>query len=335
MLEIVFSKFGAWPLFLWGKHRCGWAWRGLAVVLVSALLGCASVPELPQVSPSMTEFSGEVARAHLAAIRQLGPRSPGARASVLARRYLESAFRGAGAEVLPAHGRTSPLVARLPGHSSDRILVVAPFPAMQENERVDDAGVVSCLELARVLGQQVSPYTVLLVVGQVGQETEPIGVRSPSGPAEPGSRSQLWREAGTALVDSLAEQSLLEGVRAVILLQPRVRRFPRFARDLSSQPVFRALFWETAAQMGYESAFPPDAKWSEPVGLQTAFVEAGLDQTLVLADESWQDAGSAAQPVDATQPAAGFEVLGRVTVASLKRLMRRLERIDAFAAPRP
>ena len=332
VLVVMFSKSGIRPpLFVANCHR-SWA-SGLGLAAMCAWIGCAAVPEVLQVPPSMKSFSGEVAGAHLAALRELGPRSPGSRASVLAQRYLERAFRGAGAKVLSRNGRTSPLVARLPGRSLDRILVVTPFALTQGDEPVDDAGVAACLELARVLGQQVPPYTVLMVVGRVGQ-AGPIGVSNAPDSAAP-APSQLQHERGIALVESLAEQSLLEGVRAVIVLQPRVRRFPQFARDLSSQPVFRELFWETAARMGHESAFPPDAQWSDLADLHSAFVEAGLNQVLVLSDASWQGGDFAAQAVDATDPAAGFEALGRVTVESLTRLMRRLERIDAFVPARP
>ena len=142
-------------------------------------------------------------------------------------------------------------------------------------------------------------------------------------------------EAGESLASGLEAIGELEGLRAVIAFEPRAGSASRMARDLRSHPVFRSVFWETAAELGHGAFFPPDAGWSSPQRFQGAFEARGLSQVLALVDETIAraelQAGLGARSGPQNARGVGLGPVGSVTLEALSRLMRRFERVDAFS----
>ncbi|MEM9173595.1 MAG: hypothetical protein AAGC67_00025 [Myxococcota bacterium] len=293
----------------------------VAYAALLAVSGCSGLPPHPEVDERAESFSPQRARAHYAALAGLGTRPPGSESAERARRYVERELRWAGAEPVQggARGADRPVLAWLPGASEDRILVVAPWSPGLDGALPDDAGVAVLLELARALARQPAPYRVGLAAAIV----------PPIADARPQTQRAAVRASGTALVAELEADGGFEGLRAVLVLEPRVRGGTRVVRDLRSHPVFRDLFWQTAARLGHDAAFPEDGGWATPEGIQAAFLSAGYGRVLSLVDE-----GSGLNPTGASamlpDPIA-FEPVGAVAYEGLIRLMGRLARVDAFS----
>ena len=281
-------------------------------------------------------------RAHLENLARLGPRLPGSQTDLDVRTYLTREFEivGVPLEVLE-QGGSRHLVGEIPGESADRALLVASYAALGSNQWVDDSGLVLLLELARVLAREAPPYTVQIALA----ETRPASVHASSDAGDPNpdsfagigpleARQQVF-EAGVSLSEALEREAGLGSIRVVIAFEPRATARPRMARDLRSHPVFRSLFWEVAAELDHGEAFPPDAGWRSPLGLQAAFRSRGLQQVLALVDETTARIELQTEPWPAVsadhQEPVGLESLGEVTLVALSRLMQRFERIDAFS----
>lgn len=318
-----------------GKSFGGRRLTALAACLGSLLAaGCSPIPSHPK-APASPGFSESVVRAHLENLARIGVRLPGSDPDSQARVYLEREFELAGVplEALEEGGFRH-LVGEISGVSAGSILLVAPYPALGTGARVDDSGAVLLLELGRLLAQTPLPYAVRIALADVRPSVE-----APSkgwAAANPSllARQQVVR-AGESLVRALEASGRLTGVRAVVAFEPRADVEPRMARDLRSHPVIRALFWEVAAELGYGDSFPPDAGWRSPAGLQAAFRERGLGQVLALVDETTArvelQVGLGGPSGLERDESADLSPIGSVTLEALSRLMRRFERIDAFA----
>lgn len=287
-------------------------------------MACSGVPSRPEIDEKAEKFSARRARAHYAALLEIGPRAAGTAAAARARAYVERELRWAGArvgEVAPPNGTAGePVVAWLPGASQDRILVAAPWAPAQERAGPDDAGVALLLELTRVLAQQKPPYTVGIALAVVA-------------PGEPADRTAI-RRAGQELVEAVEAEVALEALRAVLVLEPRAGSARVIVRDLRSNPVFRNLFWRTAARLGHGDLFPEDGEWATPTGIQEAFQEAGYDRVVSLVEEGVANRSEARQEsagrLGLPDPAV-FEPVGEVAFEGLLRLMGRFARVDAFS----
>ncbi len=275
---------------------------------------------------SAEKFSSRRARAHYVALAGLGARGPGSEAAARARAYVERELRWTGAELVGTESAATPagapLIAWIPGASDDRILVAAPWAPVSLGGGPDESGVATLLELARALSRQAAPYTIGIAVAMV----EPSG-------EETGAADGPTHRAGAALVEALEADGGLEALRGVLVVDPRAGERSRFVRDLRSHPVFRDLFWRTAARLGHAARFPQEGGWATPDGIQTAFLAAGYGRVLSLVDERAVGV-STAGAVAARGPLPGpeaFEALGEVAYEGLTRLMERLARVDAFS----
>jgi len=302
-------------------------------------LACSRVPPHPKISVTHAGFSEAIAQAHLENLAGLGPRLPGSEAEQAARGYFEREFRLAGAQVetLEVAGYRH-LIADIRGASRDNVLLVAPNASLGSDEWVDDSGAVLLLELARVLAGDSSPYTVRMALADIRPTADPTTeetVGEEMDPIESSLARQRVSEAGESLVSALEAAGQLAGLRAVIAFEPRAGVAPRMARDLRSHPVFRAVFWEAAAELGHGGSFPADAGWRSPLGLQGAFRARGLGQVLALVDETTAraelQAGLGELAPSSSDRVAGLEPVGSVTLEALSRLMRRFEQADAFS----
>jgi hypothetical protein len=329
-------------LSAWGNKSVSSHFRGsVACLALSFGVACSSIPPHPKISARSDGFSDLIAQAHLDNLVSLGPRLPGSTPDKAARGYFQREFRLAGAstEILEI-GEDRHLVAEIPGRSTDTVLLMAPYPALGSDRWVDDSGAVLLLELARVLANDSPLYTVRIALA----DTRPTAPGASEGRGPGALRGndgdsvlarQRVSEAGESLASALETRGWLKGLRALIAFEPRWGSASRMARDLRSHPVFRAVFWETAANLGHGDSFPPDAGWRSPLGLQGAFQARGVTQVLALVDETTARAEFQAglgETVLARQArAAGLVPVGDVTLEALARLMRRFERADAFS----
>ena len=296
---------------------------------LALLTGCSALPPHPEIDEGVENFSARRARAHFAALAGLGPRSPGSETEGRARAYVERELEWAGAEVVgradqaeeDPTARTRPVLAWIPGASPDRVLIVVPWSPGGERTGPDDAGIATLLELARALSRRPSPYTVGLAAAIVSSEGD-----------APDPGREAVRASGVALVAALDPEADWATLRAVLVVEPRADAPGQIARDLRSHPVFRDLFWRTAARLGHAATFPQEGGWSTPKGIQGAFLSAGYGRVLSLVDDS-----PSASPVSGQDTAAGlpdataFEPVGTVAYEGLLRLMGRLARVDAFS----
>jgi hypothetical protein len=329
-----------------GKRSAGSGLRAaIAYFAIMFACACSPLPPHPEAPRVDSGFSNAMTNAHLRNLQDLGPRLPESQADEIARRYLAREFRLAGASTERLEiGEAVHLVAELSGDSPDGILLVAPYPVLGSDEWVDLSGAVLLLELARVMGDDRLPYTVRMALADtrprpVEEVQEPR--QGPNAGAQEEQRidsdtaRQLVVEAGESLASALDTEERLGSLRAVIAFEPRAGAISRMSRDLRSHPVFRSLFWETAATLGHSASFPPDAGWRSPPGLQVAFQDRGIDQVLALVDETTARAeiqyelGALDSAGDSRT--SGLKPVGSVTLEALSRLMHRFERVDAFA----
>lgn len=328
------------------KRRMGNPLRVSVACFGSALaLACSSLPPHPKIAPTAVGFSDGLVQTHLENLMDLGPRLPGSEADLAARRYLDREFRLAGARLEELEGGADRhFFATIPGSSEDTVLLVAAYSVLGSDAWVDDSGAVLLLELTRVLARDTPPYTVQLALAY----TQPVAdsgafdgevvrdVEDETSSLNDGDLARRSvREAGDSLASALEASGRLERLRAVIAFEPRAGSAPRMARDLRSHPIFRAVFWEAAAELGYGDSFPSDGGWRSPSGLQEAFRARGLSQILALVDETTARAELQARREEFGVARGGFargvEPIGSVTLEALARLMRRFERIDAFS----
>jgi hypothetical protein len=309
---------------------------GIQIALMQAL-ACTPIPPHPKTDSTDRSFSSGVARAHLASLDGLYPRLPGSRGDSIARAYLEREFRLAGAGVRElAEGDRHHLFAEIEGDSNDVLLLVAAYPVLESGVWIDDSGAVLLLELARVFGSGRPPYTLLFALAEV----QPVAI--PAGDSI--DTDAIWQlmltyadarqsvsEAGHSLARGITAEGGTGRIRAVIAFETSSRAGLRIARDLRSHPGFRSVFWETASDLGFGASFPSDGDWASPESLQLGFRERSMDRVLALVDEAAASAdGAAARPgLDASS--GSFDSVGIVTVEALSRLMRRLEKVDAFS----
>jgi len=320
--------------------------RGILLLGICLLSqACSTIPSHPDVEILAGEFSAELAEAHLARLAELGPRRPGAEAAALAQAYLEREMELAGAESSwlgsSREGAPRHLLATLPGDSADIVMLVAPW-SLRDDRWADDAGVALLLALAPTLASGPTAYTRQLLL---------VEVRSPpqeSRHAKKVTDSNVWdsiesrtharervRIGAEDAIRRLEEVGKLDRLRIAIVLEPRLGPdVPRMARDLRSQPIFRSLFWETAAELGFGDVFPSDGEWRSPSGLQAALQAAGYGQVVSLVEESEPvDVGAApaaSGAMQGVQSRSRLRPIGLVTYAAIVRLMERFERIDAF-----
>jgi hypothetical protein len=330
-----------------------------------AVLACTSLPRHPR--PSDFEgigqgFSGRLVEAHLAALAGLGERRPDTESDELARAYLAREFRLSGAKSGQLDGGDREhLIADLAGESPDIVLLVAAYPVLGSANWVDEVGAAVLVELSRVLGSREQPYTLRFALAETRPSstelTTPLATPSAT-PSSTGSRDdgqpvskaagsrdasniarELLIEAGRELVRGLEAEGQTERFRAIIVLDLSLRPNLVFARDLRSHPGFREIFWASAAQLGFEAMFPPDADWTSPSGLQLGFRERSMDRILVLVDADAdadvasvaRERGGAARGSDSESTERALESFGRVLVDALGSLMARLEKVDAFS----
>ena len=339
-----------------GRRPIGWLAFALGSWILGGGLMVACSPGSPGSRPAGAidaELSAPRVRAHAEWLGERVPRLPGSRADRRARRYLRSQLERAGLEVRELEapeGRH--LVGRLPGRTRDRILLVAPYPTLASLDHVDDTGAALLLELARVLASEGEPpYELLFAFSETRPpRTGADGEARPAVGSRQAAQARL-RASGRSLARALEPRDGIARLRAGVVLRSLGAPDLRVARDLRSHAAFREIFWETAARLGLEETFPGQGAWTSVEGLRIGFVErSGFDRMVALTDQAVSRpdlAGPFRRAVERSDepglqreetPALSTDSLGRVgrvALESIRRIILRLARVDAFGLEVP
>jgi len=322
-------------------HPPGWQSEPAAAREAAAGSPKSEDPEAESPVPGAATAAGAESRAFrdLEALAQLGPRVAGTEGAARARELLRERLEALGAEVrelrLPLERRDAEpvelvhLIGRLPGASDDVVLLGAHYDSFPAEGYVGAntaaSGPAAVLELGRRVAERERPYTVLLVL--VDGDALPRRPGS-DGPAHLGSEQ---------LAGALAEEGVLGRVRVAFFFDGVADRDLRIARDLRSHRSYREVVWETARELGADDVFPPEAGFEAPEGTHRAFLDQRLRRVVALVDDQLGgDPAGAEAPVpgdvaEACSP-VGLEVVTEVAAAALRRIERRLVKIDGFVA---
>ena len=317
--------------------------RALMAAIAAAATACGGTLTAPDAGQAAGpgEFSGSLAWAELEDLAH-GPRALGSEGAEAARSLITTRL---GASNIAVETVTTTaeskgfgplalthLVATLPGVSTDRIVLVAPYDSgtydgftfVGANDGASGAAVL--LELARVLAGRALPYTVELVwlegEGRIGRGSgEERDLRWL------GSRTlaQRWDEAGH-----------LTGIRLLVSFNRVCDSDLQIARDSGSHREHREAFWRASRQLGFVDAFPPERSYESVTSSHTAFRDHGVRPVVAIEDTVFGDGGapgSHAGKEDELEHCApdSLQIVGRVAVAAVESIATRLAKIDRFA----
>lgn len=315
------------------------------LVLSALLLSCAgSASRPPEASqevrweplPSADEFSAERAWSDLNTLSRVS-------GSAAVRTRLRASLWAMGLRV---NERVTPrflesgaveelvhLEVLLPGESSDRFVLVAPYGSPEvgdfeaEAVRQDLSGAALLLELTRALRERRPAYSI-----------QAFFLEGEGLPAQ--GEERLAGGRGSELVAaSMAERGELEGIRLLVVFDRVCGTELRVARDLLSQRHHRERFWRVARELGYGHLFPSERSFESVAASHRPFAELGLRPVLAIADSRYgasepeRDLSKGVLPdplADCAPESLGG--VGAVSLASLRSIGEQLEKIDRFAA---
>jgi Zn-dependent M28 family amino/carboxypeptidase len=218
-------------------------------------------------------------------------------------------------------------VARIPGQSPDRILLLAHFDTLATSPGANDgaSGAAVLLELARQLAERPLPYTTELVF--LDNEMA-VDEKQPTEPLLQGSR---------LLADHLRDTGAFDAVRLAVFLRQVGDAELTVGRDLLSNRIFREAFFDAAHELGLSAAFPADRGFVEVDSSHRTFVRAGMPRVVSLMDP-WYGGeeppgaywGGEADTSEHCAPES-LRTVGVVTLAALRQISGRLERIDSIS----
>jgi hypothetical protein len=299
----------------------------LLALLGASWLACRSAPvpkPLPSDAPPAARtraFSADRAWKHLEALAAIGPRVSGTPGAAEARGYIHEQLAALGLEVKERSVTVSfddpdvekltlvNLRAEIPGESSDRIILAAPYDSAYvdsfEYQGVNDgaSGAALLLELARVIAADPLPYSVRLYFLDC---ESPLG----RGNAEDAETQLLGSLTAAGALESTGR---LEAIRLLLIFNRVSDADLRIARDLFSHRTHRDTIWRVAAELGHGDVFPPAAEFEAPVASHRSFIDAGMRRAVAIVD-----------------PHFGA-VVGEVTLASLEVISAGLVKIDRFS----
>lgn len=322
---------------------------GVAALLVLAVLSCQGtptrpVPERPEPQTPLEDFSAQNVWNQLQALTEIGPRASGTDGAARARAYIRDQLDAFGLEVeeqpftvgfddgSPALQMEN-LVATVPGASDDLFVLAAPYDTRYfESFRFVGAnaggsGAALLLELARVIAHYPLPYTTRIAF---------LDAEAPLGRGDERERQTAWI-GSTTLARSWQAAGVTPHIRLLVYVDRVCDADLKLARDLFSHRPYREIFWSSAAQLGYTDAFEPGRPYESPRAGHQAFLDAGVRRVIALVDPSFggdEPPGLYANSEDDTMERcspSSFEVVGRVTLASLETIGQRLAKIDRFS----
>ena len=314
-----------------------------ALCAAAGLAACGSPSPHPKVDPAgeVGAFSGPL-WTDLEALAS-APRPLGSEGAEAARSYITTRLAASGitVETVSTTAQSAGfgplalthLVATLPGTSSDRIVLIAPYDSglydgfafVGANDGASGAAVL--LELARAFKEHPVPYTVELVwlegEGRIG-----LGAGE--------EREQRWL-GSRGLAEHWAKTDHLRGIRLLVAFNCVCDADLRVARDLGSHREFREAFWRAARRLGYTDAFPTTRGYETLVGSHVAFRELGVRPVVAIEDSAFGGdeppglyANSDADSLSHCAPES-LDVVGKVAVAAIDSISTRLAKIDRFA----
>src|SRR5262245_50628752 len=239
------------------------------------MLRIAALAAALLLQPTAVTFDGSRAWEHLRQLVALGPRPAGSAAIAQSRVYIKDQLAAAGVTVTEQTWedrtpvgplRMTNLIARIPGASSDRLVIAGHYDTKRFREfrfvGANDGGSSAAflIELARVLKARSSPLTIELLFLD-GEEAV-----------------IEWREddhtyGSCHYVADAKRRGMLASLKAMILVDMIGDRDLRLKRDLNSTPWLTDLIWAVARKQN-QPAFHPDVIQIEDDHLP--FIEAGI-----------------------------------------------------------
>jgi len=302
----------------------------------------AETPAPAEVPPGA--FSGQRAWSDLEALADLGPRPIGSSGAEDARKLILSTLEREGitARTVTTTVDSSELgpltlthvVARLPGASPDRLVLIAPYDSGLYDGfdfvGVNDgaSGAALLLELARALSERERHYTVELVwlqgEGRLGRGSE--------------SERDLRWQGSRSLAARWAEEGRLGPIRLLAVFNRVCDADLRIARDLGSHRVHRDEFWTAARRTGHADVFPTDRGYEGVTSSHLAFRKVGVRPVVAIEDTAFGGdevpglyAGNEGDVLAHCSPDS-LAAVGEVTVEALGAISVRLAKIDRFAS---
>ncbi len=313
----------------------------LLVLLAFLPVACQSSPPplLASLAPTPDRsFSAEGAWQHLRALSEIGPRTLGSEGAAQARRYIAAELSKLGLEVdeepftINLAENEPPLTlanvaVTIPGASQDLLVLAAPYDTVEFESPpllgVDDgaSGPALLLELARVLTVAPLAYSTRLLFLEGDSRTR-------VGPVETvniGSHVTAGR---------FQAQGVMPRIRLLVVFNRVAGTDLRILRDRRSHRVTRESFWDAAAQLGYQDAFPRSAPFESPEAGHVPFLKAGLRPVAAIVgagpavDPSSEATEAVAEDTLERCSAESLRTVGIVTLLTLEMQSRRLARID-------
>ena len=224
-------------------------------------------------------------------------------------------------------GQAVHLVGVLPGTSDDVLVLAAPYDTAAPDPRRPLDGVRSVsgaalvLEVGRALSERPRPFTVWMVF--LDGEARPVGVH-PSRHRFQGS--EHW-------ADVLAASDTLGRVRAMFYFDDVADPEHPVARDMRSHGTYRDIFFEVAEELGHEREFPRVGNVRSLHGGHRVLLGRDMRRVVAIsgAPRLGKDSSKPAGP--ALGPSETLAAIGEVSVESIDRIARQLEKVDAFSSP--
>jgi len=319
----------------------------LTVFLLAAVLACASqAPPPPPAEEPRRPFRAERAWDDLRALVAIGPRVSGTEGAERARAYLRGELEKAGLEVRETvlevprpkdEAEAGPqrsvvhLTAVIPGAQPDIVLLAASYDSEPREAiqyvaaNASGSGPALLLELARALAADPLPYTtwITFIDGDTG-----------GAPVENRIGSKLW-------VRRLGADGDLRRIRVAVVFRQVADADLLIHRDLYSHRIYREVFWDVAARLGAQAAFPPDVDFTTPSASHVSFLEVGMRRVVAIADITYggtEFPGAWAGGAEDTLEHCSAESLGsvgRVSLDALDQLTRMLEKVDRLVPSVP
>jgi Zn-dependent M28 family amino/carboxypeptidase len=208
------------------------------------------------------------------------------------------------------------LIATLPGERPERILLTSHFDTKPVTEfsfvGANDgaSSTAALLELARVLKDRERPLTIELVFFDGEEATLPDWAGTDH---TYGSRHY---------VAAAKKDGSLGTIKGMILLDMVGDRSLTIRKESRSTPWMTAILWDTARRLGHANAFLDESMPVEDD--HVAFLDAGIPAVDVIDLDyaQWHTADDNLEAVSARS----LQIVGEVIVASLPKIVARLQR---------